>query len=72
MIQLPKAEADFTLCGGGQGADCCIYLVAGPDGVECGREDPALKRAVEAKRPTMTAQRMPKGPFPSCQEEGRR
>jgi hypothetical protein len=54
-------------CGAGRGHDCCRYLVAGGDGFECARVSPGLKKTLDDRGNTMTAQRSPTADYPQCQ-----
>ena len=66
-----QAIPDFKRCGGGQGARCCRFLVAGARGLECERFG-HLRYMLIFKR-DMTAQRDPTALYPSCllpREEG--
>ncbi len=57
-IYIPTVPNQYAndVCKMGQGADCCKYLMAGPNGLECAK-DPAnfgFKDQIEANN-TMTA-----------------
>lgn len=59
-------------CGIGEGANCCAFLVVGPDGFECQQRaelDAAIRRKVKMNQ--IIAARLPEGRFPDCQQEGR-
>lgn len=62
----PGPEADFVKCGAGRGAECCKFLLAGPDGAECGRFG-SLDNLLRSR--PMIAARIPAEPFPLCQLE---
>lgn len=62
-------EDDIRHCGIGLGERCCRYLTVG-DGFQCGRENPALRAAIDvrAQTPGWSAQRNPgDAPYPECQ-----
>jgi hypothetical protein len=44
-----------STCKVGQGAACCRYVTMGPEGWECGKMDPAIKRAIDARAALMGA-----------------
>ena len=54
---------DFTKCGAGQGADCCIFITVGSDGLTCERFT-SLRDSLIFK--TMNAKRHPEEPYPQC------
>lgn len=58
-----KAVPDFKGCGGGRGAECCIFLTVGPKGFCCERFTP-LRDSLIFK--TMVANREPTEPYPDC------
>ena len=59
-----KHIPDFKKCGGGRGADCCIFLtVSGSDGFVCERFS-SLRDALIFK--AMKAKRNPPKPYPEC------
>lgn len=60
--------ADFKKCGAGRGPDCCIFLVCGPDGLECARFG-NLRNLILARQSGMNAQRNPAEMYPQCQLE---
>ena len=35
------------VCKVGQGNDCCRYILAGVDGIICGKDDPSLKTSLD-------------------------
>lgn len=43
-------------CRVGQGASCCRYVTMGAGGWACGKLDPALREAIDARHLTMKAQ----------------
>lgn len=53
-------------CGLGQGAECCRFLVAGPEGLSCARGTVFHDQLV-ARGSTMHAQRTPTAAYPQCQ-----
>ena len=55
-------------CGMGRGSECCIYMGAGPDGMEClrGTSLEGILNERHAKG-TMSAGRKPTEPRPECQ-----
>jgi len=60
------------LCGMGEGAQCCAFLVAGGDGFECGRASDGMAQLIRERLSagTMNAQYDPLDlPFPKCQSE---
>jgi len=69
---LVKAVAGFERCHGGQGANCCAYLMVGGDGFECGRDHYWFKAEVEkrVRGGLFTARRLPKLDWPDCHDEG--
>lgn len=42
-------------CGVGTGPSCCRYVTCGADGSQCGKLDPAIKRAIDERCDTMKA-----------------
>lgn len=70
MVDFPILD-DPHPCGIGLRADCCIFLLCGPDGFECGRESPETRAHLIRNKPNMNAQREPTEPFPDCQLKGR-
>lgn len=60
-------EEGARRCGIGQEADCCAYLILGPHGHECGRQDVEVVMQVETRIESMTAKRRPEAPYPECQ-----
>jgi hypothetical protein len=52
-------------CGAGMRSLCCIYLVVGAEGFQCGRET-VFREPLEA-RTDMNAKRRPTEPYPHCQ-----
>lgn len=60
------AIADFDRCGGGRGAECCIWLTVGRDGYCCERFGP-LHTMIIGRSKTWSAKRKPVQPFPDCQ-----
>lgn len=62
-----QAVADFRECGGGKEEECCIFLVAGPGGLECARFSSLrwhlIARAVAGD---FSAQRRPVEMYPRC------
>jgi hypothetical protein len=60
------AVADLQKCGAGKGADCCKFLVAGVNGVECARFGTMHYDLVFR---TMNAKREPTKFYPACQTE---
>lgn len=58
--------ADPHRCGAGKSANCCIFLILGPDGFRCGRHT-AQRYDLQFQKRTMMAQREPTEPFPECQ-----
>ena len=62
-------EPDFHRCGGGRGSECCIFMTAGSDGLECERNGPAHGFIIKtATNPVneWTSKRQPTEPYPSC------
>ncbi len=60
--------ADFKLCGGGKGAECCTFLTIGADGFCCERGGPLHDTLVKrTERTDWSAKRMPTEPWPRCQ-----
>lgn len=61
---------DFKKCGGGKGADCCIFLTVGEDGFCCERFS-SLRGLLISKIPTMTAKRNPpvEISYPECMNQ---
>jgi hypothetical protein len=59
-------------CGIGEQANCCAFLLAGPEGFVCVQRSPSAdllyQRATEGGA---NAHRTPESDFPSCQSEGR-
>jgi hypothetical protein len=68
----PLTVTQARACGMGEGAACCVFLMAGATGFECAQRselaDTLFKRA---KAGQMHAQRTPEQDFPACQQEGR-
>ena len=64
-----KVVPDPRKCGAGRKAECCIFLVCGANGFECGRESASLKHHLVANRLNMTAQRTPDEAYPQCMKE---
>lgn len=64
-----NAQADLKKCGGGQGDDCCIFLVVGGEGAECQRFGELRNTLIF--RDGMTAQRHRIELFPRCQLKGK-
>lgn len=67
---MERPSPDPVRCGAGRGADCCIFLTAGPKGFECQRHQ-SLRWTLIFKE-DMAAQREPRSPYPSCMDEPRR
>ena len=44
------------VCKIGQGADTCAFIAVDPRGMFCAKSEPAMRAAIEARRPTMSAQ----------------
>ncbi|MGI9295983.1 MAG: hypothetical protein ACR2PS_18525 [Pseudomonadales bacterium] len=61
------ARPDFDQCGGGKGANCCVFLTAGPDGLCCERFS-ELRWSLFLNN-DMTAQRKPTKPYPGCMDQ---
>jgi len=61
-----NAIADLQRCGAGKGADCCIFLASGPEGVSCQRFG-ELRYDIIFRKEKMNAKREPTEPFPGCQ-----
>jgi hypothetical protein len=59
---------DFNKCGGGKGAECCIFLTAGANGFGCERSS-ELRNALIFR--TMSSKRNPTALFPKCQLNGK-
>lgn len=57
------------LCGIGQRARCCAYLVVGAQGFQCGRDEPGFKAMVDRRvlLDTFSAKRTPDAAYPACQ-----
>jgi hypothetical protein len=55
---LPTVDPLYVcaVCRIGRGAACCRYLVGGPDGVACAKEDDELRQAIDRRAGSMTAQ----------------
>jgi hypothetical protein len=66
IIGPEAAKADLFECGGGKGAECCIFLTVGALGPECARRGPAYLDLVS--REDMGAKRRPARIFPRCQD----
>lgn len=66
VIRKHEPKADYIKCGGGQGAECCIFSVGGPNGAECARHG-SLRWTLIFKK-EMVAQRNPPEAYPSCQK----
>ncbi len=64
ILGYEQAKADFNRCGGGQGANCCIFLTLSPNGFTCERYG-TLRNSLIFKE--MTAKRNPVEKFPLCQ-----
>ena len=62
-VEQTKPVPNFHKCGGGRGADCCIFLVVSGKGFECERftslRDTLIFRS-------MHAERNPAAPYPDC------
>jgi hypothetical protein len=65
VIGPEKPEPDYDGCGGGKGADCCVFLVCGPKGFSCERHG-SLRYTLIFKE--MAAKRKPVEPFPACKK----
>ena len=61
-----NAVPDAKRCGIGQGANCCIFLLANSQGFHCGRFDPEVRTTLILQKPHMVAQREPMKMFPDC------
>ncbi len=68
MADNDTGTADLDKCGAGKEAECCVFLMAGPDGIECARGTGLHDTLVE-RIPTMTAKRYPTIEYPYCQLE---
>lgn len=64
-----NAIADYDRCGGGGGANCCIFLTMGSEGKFCCERHASLRYHLQFKRREMVAQRAPVSAYPDCQEE---
>lgn len=60
-----SAKPEIEGCGVGRGAECCIFLTAGPDGFCCERFGP-LRFTLIFRKSGMAAQREPVAPYPGC------
>lgn len=60
-------KPEYSGCGAGKGADCCIYLVMGFGGFECQRFGP-LRNSLMFKS-GMKAQRVPEEVYPDCMNQ---
>ena len=58
-------EPDPKKCGMGKGADCCVFLTAGPDGFECERHGP-LHYTLVGRAKSMASKRIPEEAYPAC------
>ncbi len=56
---------DVWACGAGKEEKCCIFILAGPNGIYCGRGT-TLEATLRIRRPMMVAQRVPEEPYPLC------
>ena len=65
MTNEEEAVADFKKCGAGS-AECCIFLMGGPNGAMCARYT-ELHNTLVMRQATMNAKRAPTEPFPECQ-----
>ena len=63
VVEFEKPIPDPVKCGAGKGAECCIFITAGPTGFECERFT-GLRDSLIFK--TMRAERDPKEPYPLC------
>lgn len=56
-FEQPKATPHLSeVCKAGQGTACCRYVLAGADGITCGKISPTWKRIIDDRVSTMTAQ----------------
>ena len=65
-------KVDPKLCGAGKGAQCCAFLICGPEGFECGREIPSVKESMIFRVVVLentAAKRLPVAAYPDCQAE---
>lgn len=60
------AVADLEKCGGGKGAECCIFLALGAKGASCERFG-SLRWNIIFREGQMGAKRHPAELFPDCQ-----
>ena len=63
-----NAIPDPVKCGAGKGADCCIFLVAGPKGFECARYQ-SLRYSLIFRKDSMNAKREPVEAYPACMNQ---
>lgn len=60
-----RAIPVLECCGAGRGADCCIFLTAGPTGLSCERFG-GLRWRLLFQKSSMSAQREPLAFYPHC------
>lgn len=67
LIVKEEVKANFYKCGAGRKSECCAYLLGGPKGAECGREQ-TIKTHIENRVAArdMVSRRLPTEPFPEC------
>jgi len=66
MSDRSLTKEEIKGCGAGKGADCCLYISAGKDGILCERGT-AFGDVLKWRRHQMVAQRDPTEPRPECQ-----
>ena len=65
----PENAVADEACGRGKGADCCIFMVFGPDGFQCERFG-SMRWTLIFKKAEMASQREPIAAYPDCKVDG--
>lgn len=58
-VRLLSKDEIKRKCHIGEGARCCVFLIVGADGLECGYVEPEMRINLEAERGHFTAKSGP-------------